>query len=170
MHCSDEELISNSDNKTKLHLKMCHECQQRLWQLKQLKANAEQLPLYKPSESSWLKVKESIPKQPQRKRFIIPRSIAASFIGGVLAALAGNNFYQQHSIEQQVDLSTDYEKQFVLMEVTTQNMEHDLWKISQIDQTLNHEKSTLKQKKLWQERNQILKRLLEQQNVSKEVI
>lgn len=170
MHCSDEELISNNDSKTKSHLQICQECQQRFWQLKQLRVNAEQLPLFKPSNTTWLRVKETLPKQPQKKRLIIPISIAASFIGGILVTLISNNVWQKYKIEEQVAISTSYDKRFVLMEITTQGMEHDLWKISQIDKVLNQEGSTIKQKKLWQERNQILKHLLEQKNVRKEVI
>jgi len=170
MHCSEEELLSNNESKTKMHLQMCHECQQRLWQLKQLRVNAEQLPLYKPSEISWLRVKEALPKQPQNKRLSIPTSIAASFVVGILVTLIGTNFYQKNQIDQQIALSIDYEKRFVLMEITTQDMEHDLWKISQIDQLLNQKISRTREKKLWQERNQLLKRLLNQQNVRNEVI
>jgi uncharacterized protein YbcC (UPF0753/DUF2309 family) len=159
MHCSDEELLINND-KACLHIETCRDCHQRLLQLKKLKADAESLTLYQPSEFAWNKVKASIPQKKKRHSFIFPVSLAASVIVSVILTLFINSQWQDHKIEQLIAESNSYEQQLVKMELPNSLVGNNLWKISQIDIQLNLKQSKELQKKLWQKRNETLKQVL----------
>jgi hypothetical protein len=159
MHCSEEELLMN-DKEAQLHIETCIECQRRLLQLRSLKADAESLPIYQPSDFAWLKVKASIPQKKKHHVFMFPLSIAASVIVSVTLTLLINNKWQDHNIEQLVAESNTYEQQLVSMQLPNELAGNNLWKISQIDIELNLNQSKSAQKKLWQKRNATLKQLL----------
>ncbi len=159
MHCSDEELL-HSDTEAQLHIESCIDCQQRLLQLQMLKADADSLTEYQPSDFAWIRVKASIPQKKKHHTFMFPLSIAASVIVTVTLTLFINNKWQDHNIEQLVATSNAYEQQLVSMQLPSALVGNNLWEISQIDIQLNLEQSKRAQKKLWQKRNATLKQVL----------
>jgi len=169
MHCSDETLIKNNDSKVHLHVKECMQCQQRLWQLKQLQSDADKLPVFQPSELAWQKVKANLPKDNNHK-YRFPLNIAASFVVGIMVTLVGNNMWQNKAIEVQIAQSSKLEQELVSMQLTSSFIEDDLWQLSKIDEQLNSDLSTSEQKELWKKRNLILQRILKAKNEAREVI
>jgi len=159
MHCSDEELLINN-SEASMHIETCTDCQRRLLQLKSLKADAENLTVYQPTDFAWIKVKASIPQKKKRHTFMFPLSIAASVIVSVTLTLLINSKWQDHNIEQLVAESNAYEQQLVSMQLPSALVGNNLWKISQIDIQLNLKQSKSAQKKLWQKRNETLKQVI----------
>jgi hypothetical protein len=159
MHCSDEELLLKN-REAQMHIETCVTCQRRMLQLNMLKEDAENLPVYQPSEFAWSKVKASIPQKKKRHVFMLPLSIAASVIVTVTLTLLINSKWQDYNIEQLVAESNAYEQQLVSMQLPNPLMGNNLWKISQIDIQLNLKQSKSAQKKLWQKRNETLRQIL----------
>jgi hypothetical protein len=159
MHCSDEELLI-SNIEAQLHIETCKDCQQRLLQLQMLKEDAKSLTEYQPSDFAWIKVKASIPKKKKRHTFMFPFSIAASVIVSVTLTLLINSKWQDHNIDALVATSNAYEQQLVSMQLPNALVGNKLWEISQIDIQLNLNQSKSSQKKLWQKRNETLKKVL----------
>ncbi len=160
MHCSDEALIDNNDLEAQMHIKDCMRCQQRLWQLKQLKSEAEKLPIYQPNELAWLKVKQSLPLKKKNRFFNFPIAIAASFVVGIVVTLVANNTWQEHNIEQLIAESSSFERQLVSQQLIGTMVDKSLWEISQIDEKLNLQQSKSSQQQLWKKRNELLKLML----------
>jgi len=159
MHCSDEELAANKSD-IQEHISCCIKCQQRSLQLNNLKIDADNLPAYQPTEFAWIKVKASIPKNKKPNKFMVPLTIAASFVVGIIVTFVANNAWQDHVIEQLVYESNTYEQKLVSMKLAGVLMEQDLWEVSQIDQQLNLKHSKSSKKKLWLKRNKALKNIL----------
>ena len=170
MHCSDEALMQSDDSITRLHVKECMLCQQRLWQLKQLQSDASRLPVYQPSELAWKNIKKTLPTQNKRHWFNSPITIAASFVVGIIVTLVGNNLWQTHAVDVQIAKSSQFEKELVEVQFTSSLMEDDLWEISQIDELLSSEQDDRKKKALWKKRNLILQKLLKESLASREII
>ena len=170
MHCSDEALMQSNDSITRLYVKECMQCQQRLWQLKQLKSDANRLPLYQPSELAWQNIKKTLPKQKKPYWFQSPVTIAASFVVGIIVTLVGNNLWQTHTVDVQIAKSSQFEQQLIAMQGISPFMENELWELSQIDEKLSSEQDKSKKKALWKKRNIILQKLLKQSSATREII
>jgi len=186
-HCTDEQLLQPHSEQTIAHLAQCNDCQGRLWQqrmeLSQLKRAAEQLPEYKPSPMAWDKIHsaiEQLPSQsesqqptvlkPKKRAWFLPTTLAASFVVGSLITFMSVQFWQTMQVDEQIAMSRQYEHQLVAMQLTSPWVESQLWQISQIDKQLNEAHSVTAQKKLWQQRNEILQQLLSQPKNMNEMI
>jgi hypothetical protein len=89
---------------------------------------------------------------------------------GIIVTLVGNSMWQNQQIDMQIVQSTQLEKQLVSMNMVTPGMGTALFQLSQIDAELNKEMSKSSEKKLWQQRNLLLKRLLSQTTETREII
>ena len=170
MHCSDEALRDSHDVEVRSHLRGCMPCQQRLWQLKQLKSEADKLPLFQPNEMAWQQIKATLPQKKKPQNYKLPLSIAASFVVGIIVTFVGNNVWQNQLIDIQIAKSGQFEKALVSMQLPSPLIDNDLWKIAEIDEQLNSSLSKSEKKELWQKRNLILQRLLKLKDESREII
>jgi hypothetical protein len=171
MHCNDEELLRDEHLSENVHFKNCIECQKRMWLFKKLRNDAEQMPVFKPSELAWDKIRKTLPKQEDKKPwFNLPMAIAASFIVGVAATFTGFKLWHNHQVNQFVMNSDDLETE--LHRVISQHYisDNDLWEISQIDMAINNAKNQQEEILLWQKRNEILTRIVNQATESYEAI